>query len=130
MRFLLLMVLVLASISLGAPKKKKVPAPPPVPPASILLQVQLKKALDGAEEKVGACVLENSPAGAFSLAAKAKITLNSAGQLMGATVSFMPEPAAAEKIRKCMEGVLQGLTWPKSPAPLVNAEREWSFEVK
>ena len=125
------MALGFASISIGAaPKKKKVPPPPPQPPANIMLQVQLKKALDGAEEKVGACVMESAPAGAFSLAVRAQITINHAGQLMGTTLSFKPEIPAAEKMRKCLEGVLQGLTYPKSLAPLVNAEREWSFEVK
>lgn len=130
-RFPVLLALVLASVSLAAPKKKKVvPPPAPTPAANIALQVALKKTLDGAEQQVGACVLDNAPTGAFTLSAKAAISINHAGQLMGTTISFKPEPAAAEKIRKCMEAVMQGLTWPRSLAPLVSAEREWTFEVK
>lgn len=129
MRLLLLSV-VLASVSFAAPKKKKAPPPPPKTAANIATEVAVKKALDGAEEKVGGCVLENAPAGPFTQVVKAALTLNSAGQLMGTTLSLNPEIASGEKLKKCIDDVLKGLTWPKSTGPIVNAEREWTFESR
>lgn len=121
------MAAVLASFALAAPKKKK-PAPAK-PAANLVTEVEIKKTLDGAEQKVGACVLDNAGPGAFTLVVRAKISLNSAGQLLGTTVALVPENAAAEKTRQCIDLVLQGLTWPRSPAPLINAEREWQFSA-
>lgn len=126
-RLLLLLALVFASLAVAAPKKKKAVVKPA---ANIATEVAIKKALDGAEEKVGGCVLESAGPGAFTLVVKAKVSLNSAGQLMGSTVSLAPEGAAAEKTRKCIDAVLQGLTWPKSAAPMINAEREWTFSTE
>lgn len=127
-RLCVLVSLVVASIAGAAPKKKK--PVPPKPAANIAMEVAIKKTLDGAEERVGGCVLENAPDGPIKLVVTAKVALNSAGQLMGTTIAMAPDGASAEKTRKCIDGVLQGLTWPKSNAPLINAEREWSFETK
>ena len=129
MRLLLLSV-VLASVSFAAPKKKKAPPPPPKTAANIATEVAVKKALDGAEERVGGCVLESAPAGPFKQIVKAALTLNSAGQLMGTTLSLTPEIASGEKLKKCIDDVLKGLSWPKSTGPIVNAEREWPFESR
>jgi hypothetical protein len=126
---LVLVVLLAASVALGAPKKKVAPAKPK-PVANIATEVAIKKTLDGAEGQVGACVLDNAGSAPFTLVVKAKLNINSAGQLLGSTVTLAPEGASAEKTRKCIEGVLQVLTWPKSTAPLVNAEREWSFSTE
>ena len=126
-RLCVVVSVVLGSLAIAAPKKKK---PVPKPAANIATEVALKKTLDGAEEKVGGCVFENAPAGPFTLVVKAQLALNSAGQLMRTTISFVPDGASAEKTRKCIDGVLQGLTWPKSNAPLINAEREWTFESR
>ena len=41
-----------------------------------------------------------------------------------------PATWSAEKTRKCIDAVLQGLTWPRSLAPMVNAEREWTFSAQ
>ena len=119
-----------ASLVMAAPKKKKAPAPPPKTAANIATEVAIKKALDGAEEKVGACALEHGGPGNWTIVVRAKIALNSAGQLMGTTLTLVPEVAAAEKLRKCIDDILQGLTWPKSQAPMVNAEREWTFSTE
>lgn len=129
-RFPLVLIL-LASVALAAPPKKKRKPPPPKPAANVLMEVELKKTLDGAEEKVGGCVLESAGPGAFTLMARAKVTLNSAGQLMGTTVTLVPaETPGADKMRSCIESVLKELTWPRSSAPLINAEREWTFESR
>lgn len=128
---LLLLSVVLASVSFAAPKKKK--APPPPPPksaANIATEVAVKKTLDGAEEKVGGCVLDTAPPGPIKQVVKAALTLNSAGQLMGTTLTLTPEGESAGKLKKCIDDVLRGLTWPKSTGPIVNAEREWTFETK
>lgn len=126
---LLLVLLLVSTAALAAPKKKgKKPAPPP---ANVAAEREIKKTLDAAEEKVGGCVLSNAAPGPISLKVKAKLELNSQGQLFGTTVTLAPaEGAGAEPTRKCIEGVLQAMTWPKVPGPMVNAEREWSFEAK
>jgi hypothetical protein len=127
---LLVLSLVLSSVAFAAPKKKKPAPPPPKTAANIATEVAVKKALDGAEEKVGGCVLESAPAGPFKQVVKAQLTLNSAGQLMGATLSLAPEIASGDKLKKCIDDVLKGVTWPKSTGPIVNAEREWTFESR
>ena len=119
-----------ASFVLAAPPKKKKAVVPPKPAANLVLEAAIKKTLDGAEEKVGACVLDNNGPGAWTLIVKAQLTINSAGQLMGNTLTLKPEGPAAEELKKCIDGVLQQLTYPKSSAPLVNAEREWSFSTE
>lgn len=125
---LLLFVALAASLSLAAPPKAKKKKGPP--PADVATEVALKKTLDGAEEKVGGCVLENAAPGPISLKVKAKLVLNSAGQLMSKDLLLSPEGPANEKTKACIAGVLDGLTWPRSAGPIVNAEREWSFEAK
>ena len=120
------MTLVLASCALAAPKKKK---PVPKSAANVATEAEIKKTLDGAETKVGACVLDNTP-GAFTLVVKAQLMLNSAGQLLGSTVTLAPEGPGAAKTRVCIDGVLKTLTWPKSTRPIVNAEREWTFRTE
>jgi len=124
-----MLCLVSASLVFAAPPKKKKVAPPK-PAANLVTEAAIKKTLDGAEEKVGQCVLENNPGGGWTLVVKAKVALNSAGQLMGTTLALNPDGPTAEKTKKCIDAVLQTLTWPKSPAPLVNAEREWTFSTQ
>lgn len=126
-RFVLVMSLVMASLALAAPKKKKVV---PKSAANVATEVELKNTLDAAEAKVGACVLDNGPPGAFTVVVKAQLILNSAGQLMGSAVTVAPESAGAAKTRVCIDAVLKGLTWPKSAGPIVNAEREWTFTTE
>ena len=129
MRLSLLLCVVLASIAVAAPKKKK-PVVPPKSAANLAVETEIKKTLDGAEAKVGGCVLDNAPDGPIKQVVKAQLTLNSAGQLLGTSLSLTPDGPSGDKLKKCIDAVLQGLTWPKSAAPIVNAEREWSFESK
>ncbi len=125
----MLTVVLLASFAFAAsPKKKKKPAPKPA--ANLVTEAAIKKTLDGAEEKVGQCVLEHNPGGGWTLVVKAKVALNSAGQLMGTTLTMTPDGPTGEKTKKCIDGVLQTLSWPRSQAPLVNAEREWTFSTQ
>lgn len=120
----------LSTLAGAAPKKKKVKPPPPKTASTIATEVAVKKALDGAEAQVGGCVLENAGPDAFTLVVKAQLVLNSAGQLMGTTLSLTPEWPTGEKLKQCVDGVLKGLTWPKSVGPIVNAEREWTFSTE
>lgn len=129
MRLSVLTCLLCASFVLAAPPKKK-KAVPPKAPTNLVIEAAIKKTLDGAEEKVGACVLEHNGPGAWTLVVKAKLTINSAGQLMGKNLTLKPEGPAAEKVKQCIGGVLDALTYPKSPAPLMNAEREWTFSTE
>ncbi|HEY1088715.1 MAG TPA: hypothetical protein VGE37_13520 [Archangium sp.] len=116
-------LLVLLALLSAAPKKKPKPPPPPTPAVA----ADIKRTLDAAEAKVGACVLDNAPPGPISMKVKATLTLNSAGQLLGRDLALAPEN---EKTKACIAAILDGLTWPKANAPLVKAEREWSFEAK
>jgi hypothetical protein len=113
---------------LAAPPKKKPKAKPAPPPSAV--ELEIKRTLDAAEAKVGACVLDNAPPGPISLKVKANLTLNSAGQLLGRDLTLTPDGPANEKTKTCIAAVLDGLTWPKANGPLVKAEREWSFEAK
>lgn len=126
---LLMALMLVGCAAFAGPTKKKKPAPKP-PDAHIAPQLALKKTLDGAEGKVGACVLDNAGPAAFTLVVKAQITLNSAGQLMGTTITMPSDGGNAEKTRQCIDGVLKELTWPVSNAPLINAEREWTFSTE
>jgi hypothetical protein len=110
----------------AAPKKKKPAAPKPV---DLTTELAVKAVLNDAQGQIGACVLDNSPPGSLDLLVRAKVMINSAGQLMGATLVLVPEGPTAEKTRKCIDAVLQGLTWPRSMAPMVTLEREWNFRT-
>ena len=125
-----LFVLVASLALAAAPKKVAAPKVKPKSAANVATEAAIKKALDGAAEKVGACVLDNAGSAPFTLVVKASLNINSAGQLLASTVTLTPEGPSAEKTRKCIEGVVQSLTWPKSNSPMVNAEREWSFSTE
>lgn len=125
---LLCLLLLLPALASAAPKKKRVP-PKPLPPSA--LDVGIKRALDGVEQQVGTCVLDNAADGDFTLVVRAKLTINSQGQLLGSSLVFVPEaPFGAEKMRPCIEGVLKGLVFPRSTASVLNAEREWTFSTQ
>jgi hypothetical protein len=109
----------LLALAAGAGKKKPAPAPHPTTDALI------RKALDSSQDKVQACVLDGAPQGKWTMTVKLKLTLDSAGQIMGADVKVTPD---APKTASCIEGVIRGLSFPKSIAgPLTNVDREWSF---
>lgn len=125
---LVLLLLLLPLLAFGAPKKsKKKSAPKPAVPTAADLAI--RAALDGAEQQVGGCVLEYVP-GDFTLVVLAKLSLNTAGQLLGATLAFTPEQENAEKLRACIDGVLHGITFPRTTGALVQAEREWKFSTE
>lgn len=129
MRLLLSAFVVVGCVALAGPSKKKKPPLKPTA-AKLATEAALKKTLDGVEGQIGGCVLDNAGPAAFTLVVKAQLTLNSAGQLMGTTITMSPAGAGAEKTRQCIEGVLEQLTWPKSVAPLINYEREWTFSTE
>ncbi|MEW5739984.1 MAG: hypothetical protein AB1938_13715 [Myxococcota bacterium] len=116
----------LTATALAGPRKKKAPAKPAPTPAEKLIS----QALDGAEEKVGGCVLESASAGAWTKVVKVKVSLNGAGQMMNATVAIQPVDESAAKTQACVEAVLQATAWPKSGGPLATAEREWTFSTE
>jgi hypothetical protein len=126
-----IVALALSCVAFAAPPKKKKVAAPKATAATIATEVAIKKTLDGVEGKVGGCVLDNAGPAAFTLEVKAKITLNSAGQLMGTTITMAPDGGVGgDKTRACIDGVLKELVWPKSNAPLINAERQWTFSTE
>jgi hypothetical protein len=104
-------------LSSGAPAKKK-------PPPKSDVEASLRKALDSGQQKVADCVLSYAPDGAWSQTVKVKISINSAGQLMGSVVTMKPSSDVA---RACIEKVVKALEFPKSAAPLITVEREWTF---
>lgn len=119
---LALLCCALAAPALAGPKKQRPPKPAPVPAEKLISQ-----ALDGAEEKVGGCLLESAPPGAWTRVVKVKVSLNGGGQVMSAVVTLKPEGGDAAKTKACVEAVLQAVAWPKPGGPLATAEREWTF---
>ncbi len=124
----LVVLAVLASVSLAAPpkKSKKAPRPPP----AVVTELEVRLVLDGGQERVGACVLEGADDGPLHQVVLVKVTLNGVGQVMGAKVKLDPENAQATKTSECVEAVVRGLTYPKSGAPLITVEREWTFKAE
>jgi hypothetical protein len=110
----------LAALLLLTAGKKKAPAKPPPPSSDKLIH----QALDGAQDKVAACVIENVTDPKFNVTVKVHLTLNSAGQVMGTKVAVTPD---APKTATCVEGVVRALSYPKSTGPLVDVDREWNF---
>jgi hypothetical protein len=111
----------LAALLLLTAGKKKAPAKPPPPPATDKL---IHQALDGAQDKVAACVIESVTDPKFNVTVKVHLTINSAGQLMGAKIVVTPD---APKTVSCVDEVMHGLTFPKSTGPIVDVDREWNF---
>lgn len=128
LRFVLVLACCVSALALaGAPKKKGKPKPKPAPVSAESL---ISKALDDAEAKVGACVMDAAGPGAWTRVVHVKLALNSAGQLMSSKVELSPDDAAAAKARPCIEGVLQATAFPKHDGPLANADREWTFSTE
>lgn len=128
-----LTVLALALVAAGAlaqskPKKKAKRAPPP-PPAQVT-KVEVALLLDGVQDRVANCVLEDAGDGPVNQQVVVGVTLNGVGQLMASEVKLVPENAQAAKTRGCIEGVVKGIEFPKTGAPLVTAEREWTFKTE
>ena len=123
-RAVVLIVCAVCSIALAAKKK-----PAPAPSASATTEAAIKKALDGAQEQVASCVVSGAPAGKWSLTAQIKLSITGAGQIMSLKIGLTPEPAGADKTRDCVEKVLRAVAFPKSNAPLINVDREWSFSM-
>lgn len=126
----LLLVAAGALAQAKAPKsKKKAPPPPPPPPAQVT-KVEVSLLLDGVQDRVAACVLEGAGDGALNQQVVVGVTLNGVGQLMAADVKLVPENEKAAATRACIEGVVRGVAFPKTGAPLVTAEREWIFKTE
>ena len=45
-------------------------------------------------------------------------------------IGFEPENEKTDAVKQCIETIIRGGEWPRSPNPLVIAEREWTFEMK
>lgn len=126
---LLALVLLSASaLAQSKPKKKSKKAPPP-PPAQVT-KVEVALLLDGVQDQVANCVLEGAGDGAINQQVVVGVTLNGVGQLMASEVKLQPENAQAAKTRGCIDAVVKGISFPKTGAPLVTAEREWTFKAE
>jgi hypothetical protein len=121
-----LLCCVLSALAVAAPKKSKKKAPPPKPPAA---EVELSKALDGAEGAVGGCVLEGTGAGTWTRVVRVKLTVNGAGQVMNATVTLAPEEPNGAKTRACVEAAVKAVAYPTGTGSLATADREWTFSA-
>lgn len=122
-----LLALTLSALAVaGAPPKKKAP-PKPVAPE---VHEAISKALDDAEQKVGGCILEGQGGSlVWNKAVKLSVTLDSAGKLMKAKVAYEPDDVS-DSVRKCVDGVLAAVTFPRTSAPLTNIERSWTFSMR
>ena len=127
------LTLVLLLCSLGEPAvaaTKKTRKPVPAPVAQVSTEAEIRKALDGPQDKVAECVVSQAPGGAWSLTVKLQMTITGAGQILALRLEFAPELAWAPKTRACIESVLGEVVFPKSGAPLVNVERDWTFKMQ
>jgi len=107
-------------------KGKKEVAPPHAP-----VGPEIFAALDQRQGAVGGCIVEGQEEGkAWKQVAKVKLTLTAAGQVMAVDVAFEPENEKTDAVKQCIETIIRGGEWPRSPNPLVIAEREWTFEMK
>lgn len=106
--------------------KKKAPPPPP----EQVTKVEVALLLDGVQDRVATCVLDGAGEGPLNQQVVVGVTLNGVGQLMAADVKLAPANDKAATTRACIEGVVRGLTFPKTGAPLVTAEREWIFKTE
>lgn len=120
-----LLAVVLCAVSAWAGPKKKPAAKAARPsPAS----AEVSKALDAVQPAAGACVVDVlGSATAWSAVVKVKLVLDAQGHVVEAQVSSPPNAAAASG---CIEKALRSATWPATHAPLVKAEREWTFAMQ
>ena len=119
---LALAVLVTSAMVLAAPKKKQ-KAPPPSPAA----EAEVKKALDTAQEKVGTCVVNGAGPGSWTRVVRVKLVLNGVGQVLSLDTTLEPPHP---QTRQCVEEAVRAVTFPRTHAPVVNAEREWTFRME
>lgn len=128
MKLALLVVLSSFFAFAGPPKKaagKKKPPPPPV------ASVELAKALDERQGEVGGCVVSGEePNTKWTEVLKVKLVLNSQGQVFSLDLAIAPGNAKSEATKQCIDKALRAGTWPKVSAPMVTAEREWTFAMQ
>lgn len=113
----------------AAPKKKaapkKVEAPPPA------TSPELFAALDHLQPAVGQCVVNGQPEnGAWTQVLTVKLTLTGAGQVFAADLSFEPANEKSDEVHACVDKVLRSFEWPRTPAPLVVVQRDWTFKME
>ena len=110
-----------------AKKGKKTKGPPPPPPTS----AEVVKVLDERQAEVGQCVVDGAEAGkAWTQVLKVKLTINSEGQVFALDLAMEPGNEKTEVTKGCIDKALRAGAWPKSPSPLVIAEREWTFKME
>jgi hypothetical protein len=112
------LIALLAVPGFAAGKKARAPAP------QAAIKAQLVALFARQQDAIARCVLEAMPEGKWTVVVRAKVTLDSAGQLMALDLEVRP---AAPKIAACVDGVIRALSFPKSGAPMVQFEREWTF---
>lgn len=122
-RSVMAMVL-LASVAFAGGRKAKKKVTPPA------AEAEVKKALDATQEKVGACVVSGAGAGAWTQVVKLKVVINGVGQVLSFDASLEPANDAASKTRACVEEAVRAAPFPKTHAPLVTVEREWTFKLE
>src|SRR5438477_12955511 len=117
--------LLLAAAAAGAPKKK--PAPKPAAPI-VSEEKQLSAAAERHAEEVQRCALEHALAGgAKQVEVRAKITVNSSGQVFGLEVTVTPPD---EPTKTCVDKALRSAVFPRINAPLATIDRSWTFAVQ
>lgn len=121
-------VVVLCAISAWAGPKKKGNAKP-AQPTTAAASAAVTQVLDGLQPAASACMVEllgNTTA--WTATVKVSLVLDGRGRLMEVLVNSTPENAGAAN--PCIEKVVQGASWPTTHAPLVTAEREWTFAMQ
>ena len=121
-----LLVVALCAFSAWAGPKRKggAKAAPPSPASTAVTQ-----ALDGVQPAAGACVVDVlGSETAWTAKVKVKLVLDAQGHLVEVVINSTPENVSPAHV--CIEKAMKGATWPATHAPLVTAEREWTFQMQ
>lgn len=123
-RALWAVVLCAFSAAAGPKKKASAKAAPPSPAS-----VAVTQALDAVQPTAGGCVVDVlGSETAWSAKVKVRLVLDAQGHLV--ELAITSTPAAVSAAHPCIEKAMKGVTWPATHAPLVTAEREWTFAMQ
>jgi hypothetical protein len=121
--FLLLLPLLWEAPAAAAKKKKKAPKAAP--------QAQMSEALNARRDEIQTCAIKHAlERGATRVDIVTKVTINGRGQVLDSRTTVNVTGGDGEQVRTCVEGVIKGIKFPQSPAPLVTIERNWSVSAQ
>lgn len=121
-RFVYLALLIVALLPAWAQAKKKAKAVPPE------TKLAIERILDGKADAVADCIMSQAvKRGAKSVDVSAQLLINNHGQIFDCKITTKTDRGENPALATCVENVLRSATYPTSQAPLVSAERSWSY---